>query len=275
MVLFFAGLQVDAQIKTPAPSPKSTLSQVVGLTDVTVEYSRPSMKDRTIFGELVPFGEMWRAGANKNTMIEFSEDVKINGSDLKKGNYAVFIKPMKDSWEFNFYTDTENWGVPEDWSADKVALTTTSKVMEMPMPMETYTIDVGDLTNNGAVISFLWEKAWVPLQLEVGTDAAVSKTIDKAMAGPDWYEYYQSARYYLESGKDLNKALEWINISTEGTGGEKFWVMRQKGLIQGKLGQYKDAIKTLEKSTELAVTADNKDYQRMNTKTIAEFKAMK
>ncbi len=275
--LFLVGtfLSVDAQIKTPAPSPFCKIEQKVGLTDVTVEYSRPGMKDREIFGGLVPYGEMWRTGANKNTIFTFSEDVTVNGQDLKKGSYAVFVKPSAAMWDVYFYSDTENWGTPENWDEAKVAAKTTAKVQEMPMPMETFTIDIGDISSDGAMISFLWEKAWVGLELGLGTDDAVMASIDKAMAGPDWRAKYSAARYYLENGKDLNKAMEWMNAATAGEGGEKFWVLRQKALLQAKMGKYKDAIATAEQSIALAVKADNKGYQRMNKESIAEWTKMK
>lgn len=275
LCLLGAFLSVDAQIKTPAPSPFCKIEQAVGLTDVTVEYSRPSAKGREIFGGLVPYGEMWRTGANKNTMLTFSEDVTINGSALEKGSYAVFVTPTAGMWDFYFYKDTENWGTPENWDEAKVALKTSAKVQEMPMPMETFTIDIGDITSAGAQISFLWEKAWVGLDLGLGTDKAVMASIDKAMAGPDWRANYQAARYYLENGKDLDKAMGWMQKAVDGEGGKKFWVLRQMALLQAKSGKYKDAIATAKKSIELAVAADNKDYQRMNEKSIAEWSKMK
>jgi len=119
---------ITAQLKTPAPSPSSKIEQKVGLTDVTVEYSRPSMKGRAVFGNLVPYGKLWRTGANQNTKVTFSDDVTIDGKTLKKGTYAVYTKPGKDAWEVLFYSDTNNWGTPQNWDDAKVAVSTTAKV---------------------------------------------------------------------------------------------------------------------------------------------------
>jgi len=275
LFLFGAVFALDAQIKTPAPSPFCKVEQKVGLTDVTIEYSRPGMKGREIFGSLVPYGAMWRAGANKNTKISFSDDVTINGSELEKGTYAIFIKPAADSWEFYFYTDSNNSGTPKEWDDAKVALKTSSDVQAMPMPMETYTIDVGDLKSDGAVISFLWENVWVPLELGLSTDDAVMASIEKTMAGPDWYGNYQAARYYLENGKDLDKAMTWMKKSIDGEGGKKFWVQRQMSLLQAKMGDYKGAMATAKKSMELAEAAGNNDYIRMNKESLMAWKKMK
>ena len=119
---------INAQLKTPAPSPASKIEQKVGLTDVTVEYSRPSMKGRAVFGNLVPYGKLWRTGANQNTKVTFSDDVTIDGKTLKKGTYAVYTKPGKDAWEVLFYSDANNWGTPQNWDDAKVAVSTTAKV---------------------------------------------------------------------------------------------------------------------------------------------------
>jgi len=236
LIFCAAFVSIDAQIKTPAPSPFCKIEQKVGLTDVTIEYSRPGVKGRQIFGDLVPYNEMWRAGANKNTIISFSNDVTINGSELEKGSYAIFITPSAEMWDIYFYTDTNNSGTPKEWDDSKVALKTSAKVQEMPMPIETYTIDIGNIKSDGAAISFLWDKVWVDLTLGLNTDEAVMASIDKAMAGPDRYSNYQAARYYLENGKDLDKAMGWMNKAVAGDGGEKFWVMRQMSLLQAKMG---------------------------------------
>ncbi len=151
------GLSVNAQIEAPQPSPSSKLEQKVGLTDVTVEYSRPGVKGRKVFGNLVPYGNLWRTGANKNTIVTFSQDVTIDGKSLKKGSYAIFTKPSASSWEVMFYNDTNNWGTPRQWDDRKVALTTNVKVQTMPMLIETFTITIDDVMNGSAVLGILWE----------------------------------------------------------------------------------------------------------------------
>ena len=127
----FLTLAVNAQMQTPQPSPSSELEQMVGLTEVEVEYSRPSMRGRAIFGDLVPYDQLWRTGANKNTVVSFSDDVKIGGKDVEAGTYAIFTRPGEAVWEVIFYSDTENWGTPQNWDASKVAATVKVEVLKM------------------------------------------------------------------------------------------------------------------------------------------------
>lgn len=262
-----------AQIKTPAASPSAKISQTVGLTDITVEYSRPSVKGRTIFGGLVPYGEMWRTGANKNTIVTFSAPVKIGGKDLKAGSYSIFTVPGQTEWEVIFYTDTENWGVPEKWDAAKEAVRFKVKPESFPFNIESFMVDLGDLTNESLTMGIGWEKTWVGFPIKLTTDEVVSASIAKVMAGPSGDDFYAAGRYYFESGKDMNKAFEWIHKSNEMDGSSpKFWKLRQESLVLAALGKYKDAISIAEKSKALAVEAKNKDYERMNNESIAEWK---
>ena len=261
-----------AQIKTPAPSPGAKITQTVGLTDITVEYSRPSVKGRTIFGGLVPFGEMWRTGANKNTIVTFSAPVKIAGKDLKAGSYALFTVPGQTEWEVIFYTDTENWGTPEKYDAAKEAVRFKAKAEKMDFTIESFMIDLGSLTNDGLTMGLGWEKTWVSFDIKLTTDDVVSASIKKVMAGPSADDYYAAGRYYFESGKDLKQAYEWLHKSNEMD--TKFWKLRQESLVLAALGRYKDAIAVAEKSKALAITEGNKDYERMNTESIAEWKKM-
>ncbi len=261
-----------AQIKTPAPSPGAKITQTVGLTDITVEYSRPSVKGRTIFGGLVPFGEMWRTGANKNTIVTFSAPVKIGGKDLKAGSYSLFTVPGSTEWEIIFYTDTENWGTPEKWDATKEATRFKAKVEQLDFTIESFMIDLGNLNNDGCTMGIGWEKTWVAFDIKLTTDEVVSASIKKAMAGPSADDYYAAGRYYFDSGKDLKQAYDWIHKSNEMD--TKFWKLRQESLVLAALGKYKEAIATAEKSKALAITEGNKDYERMNTESIAEWKKM-
>ncbi|MCF8246399.1 MAG: DUF2911 domain-containing protein [Saprospiraceae bacterium] len=258
-----------AQIKTPAPSPGAKIIQTVGLTDITVEYSRPSMKGRTIFGGLVPYGEMWRTGANKNTMVTFSAPVNIAGKDLKAGTYALFTVPGQTEWEIIFYTDTENWGTPEKWDAAKEAVRFKAKAEKIDFGIESFMIDLGDLTNDGCVVGIGWEKTWVSFPIKLTTDEVVAASIKKTMAGPSADDYYSAGRYYFESGKDLKQAYEWLHKSNEMD--TKFWKLRQESLVLAAMGKHKEAIATAEKSKAMAVEAGNKDYERMNTESISEW----
>jgi len=196
LLFFCAGLislGTSAQIQTPQPSPFSKVEQKVGLTDVIIEYCRPGIRDREIFGNLVPYGEVWRTGANANTKITFSDDVKIDGKELKKGTYALYTIPNKDSWEILFYSDSNNWGTPEKWDDNKVALKTTAEVQQMPMKMETFTILIDELKNNSAALNFIWENTIATMSFEVPTDAKALASIEKVMNGPSAGDYFSIA----------------------------------------------------------------------------------
>lgn len=274
LAIIIANFTIEAQVKTPAPSPKATLNQVVGLTDVTIEYSRPSSKGRTVFGDLVPFGKLWRTGANQNSMVTFSDDVVIKGTTLKKGKYAIFTTPKADMWEVVFYTDTENWGTPENWDVNKVALSTNVDPIMLNNAVETFTLGIGNLTNDSATLDIAWEKTMVSIKFEVPTQKAALASINKVLAGPTAGDYFSSAQYFYQSNGDLNKALEYVNkaISLVKAGADvPFWHLRLKSLIQGKLGDKAGAIATAKLSLAGAEKEKNDDYIKMNNDSIKEW----
>ncbi len=269
-----ASLSMEAQIETPQPSPFSTLKQTVGLTEVTIEYSRPSMRGRTIFGDLVPFDKIWRTGANARTKITFSEDVTIDGKELKAGSYAIFTKPNAQAWDVYFYTEYQGGGTPGEWDESKVAAKTTAEVFSIPDNIETFTITIDDLKNDGATLGMMWEKTYVGVKFEVPTDATVTKNIDKVMNGPGAGDYYAAAVYYASTGKDINKAKEWMDKAMAMTKEPAFWQLRQQSLIQAKSGDKKAAIETAKKSLAAAEAAGNADYVKMNKDSLKEWGAM-
>jgi len=274
LCVVLVSFSMEAQIDTPAPSPSSKLKQAVGLTDVTVEYSRPSMRGRTIFGDLVPFNEVWRTGANARTKITFSENVTIDGQELKAGSYAIFTKPSAQSWEVYFYTEYQGGGAPGEWDETKVAAKTTAEVYSLPFDIETFAIAINDLSDNGATLGMMWEKTYVGVKIEVPTDAAVSKNIDKVLNGPGAGDYYAAAVYYASSGKDINKAKEWMDKAMAMTEKPAFWQLRQQSLIQAKSGDKKAAIVTAQKSLAASEEAGNSDYVKMNKDSLKEWGAM-
>ena len=276
MLAFLActSLALNAQIETPQPSPFQKMEQKVGLTDVSVEYSRPSMRGRAIFGDLVPFNQLWRTGANNNTMVTFSTPVMIGGKELKAGSYAIFTKPGKTNWEVIFYSDTNNWGTPQKWDDSKVAATVNAEVYELPMDIETFTMSFDDLTNDSAMLGLMWEKAYVAVKIEVPTDKAVTAAITKAMSGPSADDYYAAARYYLEADKDIKQANVWMDKAVEMTKDKpKFWWLRQQSLIKAKAGDKKGAIAAAKASLEGAEKAGNADYVKMNKDSLKEWGA--
>ena len=270
-----AVMSASAQIETPQPSPAAEVKQTVGLTEVSVSYSRPSKKKREIFGNLVPYNEMWRTGANKNTMITTDRILIFDKDTLQPGTYAIFTKPSVGTWEVYFYTDTENWGTPENWDDSKVAATASAMTTTMNDVTETFTIGFDNLTSKGADLTFTWDKTKASVSFKVATESQVMADIEKVMNGPSANDYYRAANNYLEAGKDMNQALEWVNKSIEMDGGEgKFWVLRRKALIQAELGDYKGAIETAEKSKVGAEAAGYDNYIKMNEESIAEWSKM-
>ncbi|GGH44202.1 hypothetical protein IA57_10270 [Mangrovimonas yunxiaonensis] len=261
-------INAKAQIETPQPSPASKLEQKVGLTDVTLEYSRPGVRGRTIFGDLVPYGKLWRAGANKNTTVTFSDDVTIAGKTVSAGSYAIFITPSKTSWDVFFYTDTNNWGTPQNWDESKVAAKATVETHEVPFSVETFTIDVNQITNNGAALEFIWEKTYTAVPFSVPTGEKVSAAIDRVMNGPGANDYYAAAVYYLEEGKDINQAKQWIDKALSLVETPRFWQYRKQALIYAEAGDKKGAIEAAKKSLEGAKKAGNADYVKMNTDSL-------
>src|SRR5690606_24015234 len=167
----------QAQILTPQPSPAASLSQQVGLTDVTVDYSRPSMRGRTIYGDLVPYGKLWRTGDNANTKITFSENVMVGNQELKAGSYAILTVPNASSWDVIFYSEADG-GTPAILDESKVAAKVNAPVYQMPMPIETFTISIDDLSDNSATLGILWEKTYVGVKFDVPTDKTVMSGIE-------------------------------------------------------------------------------------------------
>jgi hypothetical protein len=273
LAFVLAAFQLQAQVKTPAPSPKATVKQVVGLTDVEIEYSRPSMKGRTIFGDLVPFGKMWRTGANQNSMVSFSEDVVIAGKTLPKGKYALFTVPKADAWDVIFYTDTENWGTPEKWDDAKVAVRTSVKPEMLSRAVESFTIGVNNLDNNYGQLEISWEKTLVPIKFEVPTAKTAMASIQNTLSGTTATanDYFSAAQYLNQSNGDMKQALAYVNKAIEMHKDKPFYMYRQKSLIQAKLGDKKGAIETAKTSLAGAEKAGNADYVKMNKDSIAEW----
>jgi hypothetical protein len=272
ILLLIVGLtySVNAQIKTPQPSPAAKIEQVVGLTDVTVEYSRPSMRGRTIYGGLVPYGKLWRTGANMNTKITFSDDVIVDGQELKKGSYAIYTIPNESSWEVIFYSDSNNAGTPREWDESKVAAKMTVQVYTVQATIESFTIMIGDLTSKSAILGFLWDSTYVGVPFEVPTDKLATKSIESVMNGPSNNDYFQAATYYHTEGKDLKQALAWMKKATA-VDNPPFWQLRRMSLIQADLGDKAGAIATAKKSLAAAEKANNADYVKMNKESIAEW----
>jgi Protein of unknown function (DUF2911) len=269
-IVFFLGLvlNIHAQIKTPAPSPVATINQKVGLLDVNVEYSRPSAKGRKIFGDLVPYNEIWRTGANASTKIEFTDDVTVGSIALKKGKYSFYVIPTEKEWTIIFNKNLTNWGA-DGYLETEDAGRTSAIASKSSTFVESFTLGVNNLAPNGCTIDIAWENTFVSVPVKFDTDSKVTESIKNVMAGPSQNDFHSAARYYYDNNKDMGQALSWINMAIEK--GENFLMLRQKSLIQAKLGDTKGAIETAKKSKALAETEKNMDYVRMNEKSIEEW----
>ncbi|WP_421947162.1 DUF2911 domain-containing protein [Phaeodactylibacter xiamenensis] len=262
--------QANAQIQTPAPSPSAEIEQMVGLTDIQINYSRPGVKGRTVFGGdgLVPYGKVWRFGANAATKFAFDKDVVVGGQEMEAGEYAVLCKPMAKEWMLMFYPyESGSWGSYVDKDP---AATVSVKPEKSPVMVEQMRFTVDNITMTGADIVFAWDKTMVKIPVEVHTEKQVQASIDGVMAGPTPNDYYAAASYYHDMGKDLDKALEWITIATD-VDSPRFWQVRRKALILADMGKKADAIEAAKMSMKLAEQAGNDDYVRMNKASIEEW----
>lgn len=268
-------LVADAQVQTPAASPAGSVSSTIGLTEVKVEYSRPRLKGRKIFGEkdvMYPHGTIWRTGANSGTKVTFSDDVKVEGIDVPKGEYLMFTWPGATEWTVALYKDLTIGGNTGAYDKSKEAANFKVKSEKLAKTVETFTISIDDIAadNKSAKLTLSWENTAVPITITTDYDAKVMKSIEaNTRVNPG--NYYQAAVYYLENGKDLKKALEWINLAAEANP-NAFWVLHQKAKIQKAVGDKKGALETATASLNKAKEANNKDYQTMNEELIKSLK---
>jgi len=273
LLLFTVNLSFS-QINTPRVSPASEVEQMVGLTEIEIEYSRPSMRGREVFGNLVPFGKVWRTGADNSTKISFDTDVIISGKTIQSGTYSIFSIPNKESWEIILYSEVELWGVPRDWSENKIVFSSMFDVKKLKKSntVETFTISFNDLTNNDVNMSISWENTSVDIKIEVPTRSMVESDINKVLSdNPKSSDYYAAAVFYRQENINLDKALEWMNKAIEMNESPRFWQYRQQSLIMAANDKFADAVDAAKKSLNLAIEADNQDYIKMNRESIAEW----
>ena len=260
-----------AQLQTPKASPLAKIEQKVGLTDIKIEYSRPSKNERNVFGNVVPFDEIWRTGANENTKFTTSDFLVFGTDTLKAGSYAIYTKPSKENWEILFYKETTNWGNPEKWDDSKVALKTKAKVTSLANQVETFSISLENLETNSATLNFTWDKTEAKVNFKIPTDAKVMSNIQKTMTGPSASDYYNAGNYYFAEKKDLKQALIWVSKAVELRGESAFWMVRTKALIQADLGDKKAAIETAKLSLAAAEKDGDKYYIDLNKASIEEW----
>ncbi len=267
LMLAFTATIKSQSLNYPQPSPSSSVMQVVGITEVSVEYSSPGVKGRTIWGDLVPYDKVWRTGANMATEISFSTDVKINGSDLAAGDYSLWTIPGKTEWSVMFNSKTNISGGAYDRANDVLTVKIKPETGEF---RERMTFLIENNTNDAADIVLHWEKLRVVLKMEVSTQQMVVKEAAKEVE-ETWSTSFNAANYHLGENIDLEKGLDYAVIST--TIKEVYWNLRVKAQLEAKLGKKDAAIKTMTKAIELGNAMENApfDFERMK-KMLAEWK---
>jgi len=273
MCILFSAVAFS-QLDTPRPSPLGKIEQAVGIMKVTIEYSRPGVKGRKIFGDLVPYGEVWRTGANAPTLVTFSDDVKVQGNSVPAGQYSLYTIPGENEWTI-ILNKKVTGGAQLDEKEDLVRFKAMPK--KTLQPVETMTFSVTNVTNNTAAVELAWENTMIGFGLEFDVDSRVMAQIDEAMKEP--YAdvasmYYQAANYYYTNGKDLKKAQDWV-IKSLDLDPEAFFVWRLKAQIQAGLKDYDGAIATGKIAIEKAEKADNAQFVKLNKDSIAEWEKMR
>ena len=269
LVLLLVFLDMDAQITYPRISPMAVVEQTVGLTKVRVIYSRPGVRGRKIMGDLVPYGRIWRVGANESTKFTVDSPIEIKGMPLSPGTYALYAFPEQDSWEIVFHTNTEHWGdgrTAYDPSEDVFRIEIIPEKTESFK--ENFQISFDRLDHNKMDMLWEWEHTRITIPMQVDTDALMRKEIDKQIAlNPTAQTYYESARYLQEQGVEAETALAYLNKAIE-LNGDTYYYHRVKSMVEASLGQYENAIRSATISRDLAQGLGKDEFVRMNQKNI-------
>jgi len=258
------------QLKIPAPSPLQTVKQNFALGDVTIEYSRPGVKGRVIFGDVVPFGKIWRTGANATTKVAFSDDVKLEGNDVKAGTYGLYTLPNKDSWDIMLYKDLTLGGDVAEYKQENEVLRFKVKPTVLSNKVESFTMNLADITATSANIELLWENTRVAINLTADIDAKVMKNIETTL-GKDTRPYFQAASYYFDNNKDLKQASAWVDKALE-QNPKAYYMMLLKAKIAYKQGDKVNGKASAEKTIVMATEGKNDDYVVMAKKLLADNK---
>lgn len=261
---------VDAQtLRTPAPSPTQNIKQDFALSTVELSYSRPAVKQRKIFGDLVPYGKVWRTGANQATTISFGEEVTFGGKKVPAGKYGLLTIPNTGEWTVILTKQLDVTG-PSAYKQDQDVARVTVTPDEMPFAIESFMMVFDNITSSSMDLIMLWDKTAVRVPIKSDVETKVMAQIDNLM-NKDNRPYFNAAMYYLDNGKDLNKAVTWFDKAIE-QNPKGFWIYHQKANALAKLGKKQEAITTANKSIELAKEAKNDDYVALNQKLLATLK---
>ena len=263
----FILFSADAQLKTPAPSPTQNIKQDFGLSNVELSYSRPGVKGRKIFGDLVPFGKVWRTGANNATTLTFGDAVMIGDTKVPAGKYGLLTIPDKKSWTIIISKQTDVTS-PADYKQDQDLVRVEAKTMNMDESMETFTMQFANVKPSTCELHLMWDKTAVALPISTEVETKVMAQIDNLM-NKDNRPYFGAAMYYMDNGKDLNQALAWFDKAVE-MQPKAFFIIHQQANCLAKLGRKDEAKAAAEKSKAQAIEQKNDDYVRLNDKLLAE-----
>lgn len=261
-------------VNFPAASPACTLKQRVGLTDIEIVYSRPGVKNRTIFGGIVPYGQVWRTGANQATKITFSTPVKLEGHDIPAGTYALFTIPGENEWTIIINKDANQWGSFQYNQKDDVVRFQVTPGLLKDTRIETFCIEFNRVRDESAVLTLVWDRTVVPIQLEVDVTSKLVPQIEAAMSASGKKQdgfYFQAATFYYNHDLDLKKALDWVNAGLADNPRIAYEMLHLKAQILAKQGDKAGAIAAAKQSSELAVQAEGQgsSFVKMNDDLIA------
>ena len=257
------------QLRTPAPSPAQTIKQDFGLSDIELSYSRPGVKDRKIFGDLVPYGKVWRTGANNATTITFGDEVMIGGKKVPAGKYGLLTIPGEDEWTMIISKQTDV-SSPAAYKESEDVVRVKAKPAKVGMKAETFTMQFANVQAESVELHMRWDDLLVSLPITANVEEKVMAQINNLM-NKDNRPYFGAAMYYIEKGKDMNQALAWLDKAVE-QNPNAFWIHHQRANTLARLGKKAEAKAAANKSMELAKTAKNDDYVRLNEKLLAELK---
>lgn len=266
--LLFA-FTANAQLKTPPPSTAQSVKQEFGLSSIELSYARPNMKERKIYGGLVPYDKVWRTGANAATTLTFGDEVMIGGKKIPAGKYGLLTIPGKASWTI-IITKQTNVTSPAAYKQEEDVVRVNAKVNTTASRAETFTIQFANVQAESCELQIIWDNVMVALPIRTDVDAKVMAAIDEAMKG-DKPPYFQAAAYYLENNKDITKANEWFAKAAEANP-KAFWIKYQQAKGLAKAGKKAEARAAAQASKELAIAAKSDDYVKLNDALLAELK---
>ena len=264
-----------AQLKSPNASPRSNISQIIGLVSINLDYSRPSKKSREIFGGLVPYNRIWRTGANNPTTISFSDYVKINNQLISAGEYHLYSVPTESTLDLVIYEKTDAWGSLPTFDKSKVIARVSSDFIDLPNTVETFTISFENISNNGSTLNIMWDNKLAVYNIDALTKDKMINNINNVMNNnPSSNDYSRAAMYYFEEDIDIEKAMEWINKAYKDSDNLRYWHLRYKALIYEKAGKLNKALEYAESGYKRAIESKAVDginsleiiYRRLSEK---------